>query len=138
MEINKPVIKQLIVNQISLPYDILYIIKEYAFEDSVSENSKYCKNIVNSAIKHAICASIEPFFGNLWYDQGNDPDPWGDDDILHELYGYEENRGYLIFAFWGGGDDDLQFQSHFCFDCGNYVNRLEYFRDNIKCKCINN
>ncbi len=128
MEMNKPVTKQLIINKIALPYDMLYVIKEYAFEDVVSARSKYLKRIVDDVIENAICSQIIPYNANIWNDE---PlyDPWNDDDEDDEI-------SPTLFVFWGE-DDDEQFQCHYCLDCGNYLYDHLLLIDKIKCKCNN-
>jgi hypothetical protein len=128
MEINKPVIKQLIISKITLPCDMLYVIKEFAFEDVVSARSKYLKRIVDDVIENANCSQIIPYNANIWNDE---PlyDPWNDDE--------DEEISPTLFVFWGE-DDDEQFQCHYCLNCGNYTNIIEDdLPDRIKCKCEN-
>jgi len=130
---NNVVIKQLIVNNINLPYDMLNIIKDYAFVDIISAQSKYYKKIVDNVIKNAICSSVVPYFGNVWYDPENDP--WTDDDDDYD----DDDMNPTCYMFWGE-EDDLQFQSYYCLDCGNHIVH-DYddvdIPDNIICKCDN-
>ena len=128
---NNVVIKQLIVNNINLPYDMLNVIKGYVFVDMISAQSKYYKKIVDNVINNAICSSVVPYFGNVWYDTENDP--WADDDNNNDD---DEDFNPTRFMFWGE-EDDLQFQSYYCLDCGNHIVHDYNIPDNIRCKCDN-
>ena len=88
------VTRQLLVNNILLPVDMLNVIKDFAFIDVVTQTSKYNKDIVNNVIKNAWVSSFrdmiedeiedeteetmvaeveEPYLGDIWYDPENDP-----------------------------------------------------------------
>ena len=94
------VTRQLLVNKILLPVDMLNVIKDFAFIDMVTQTSKYNKDIVNNVIKNAWVSSFrdmiedeiedetdetmvaeveeveeveEPYLGDIWYDPENDP-----------------------------------------------------------------
>ena len=45
------VVKQLCVNRLKLPYEIIILIKDYAFNDNVIHKQKINKNIINLLIK---------------------------------------------------------------------------------------
>jgi hypothetical protein len=83
---SKQVIKQLLVNEIQLPYDILFTIKNFAFIDTVSVHSKHNKDLVNNVIKNTLVSSVTNIvdefvdLGNIWDDPLNDP--WNNDEIF--------------------------------------------------------
>ena len=50
--------RQLLVNKIDLPGDMLNVIKDYAFIDMVSHASKSNKDIVNNVIQNALVSCL--------------------------------------------------------------------------------
>lgn len=157
------VTRQLLVNNILLPVDMLNVIKGFAFVDMVSHTSKCNKDIVNNVIKNALVSSFrdmhedeieetmveeEPYFGDIWDDPENDPwanlvdehlgegdFAWAEDEEQLFWDEYEDNE--LIWAFCAT-EDSNQFQCGFCKICGNYITeRLQIpYSDKIVCKCI--
>lgn len=149
------VTRQLLVNNILLPVDMLNVIKGFAFVDMVSHNSKCNKDIVNNVIKNALVSSFrdmledeEPYFGDIWDDPENDPwanlvdehlvegdFAWAEDEEQLFWDEYEDNE--LIWAFCAT-EDSNQFQAAFCRNCGNYITEhLQIpYSDKIICKCI--
>ncbi len=155
------VIKQLLLNKIlsAFPEDMVNEIKDFAFIDMVSYQSKNKKDIVNSQIEHAemrSCdiepAELEPYLGDVWDDPDNDP--WANDEINnyedeHEIAFEPDFDGQWAFSTYG--DDNVQFQSLFCITCGNYVDGWMQNQDllidiglidipypeRILCKCVN-
>jgi hypothetical protein len=102
--------KQLAVNQIGLPREIIRIIKDYTFMDTVMSNSKQNKNMIMDLIKTTTwCGRASP-------------------EVLDE--------GFLMF--WLDEIDSLQFQIKFCKKCGDYINlstNNEDIQNNIMCNC---
>ena len=146
MELVKPVIKQMLVNQISLPYDILYIIKEFAFENPITVRSKYCKNMVDNVIKNALCSSV-----NIMHNEDQEEEEDQEGILVDNDYDYGVNNHYQIeerqTCVWTfcGEETDFQFQCVFCVMCGDYIihNDSEFtrydnipFTDKILCKCV--
>ena len=139
------VIKQLLINNIPLPYDMLNEIKEYAFIDTVSYNSKCIKNIVHNTILNAPISSIHNInLDALWYDPENDPwvevpyNPnWGIENNYDEEILLEEENNNISWNFWTGNNEDKEFNANFCKICGNYVKSMDEITvcDNILCQC---
>jgi hypothetical protein len=103
-----PVVKQLCVNQLALPIELLNIIKSYAFNDTIIYTSKMRKKTIHTLIQ---CTR--------WSGQ----------------YRYKpKSTGFL---FWIKEDVKCrQFQMYFCRSCGNYTDH-HHSRENdkIECKC---
>ena len=149
------VTRQLLVNNILLPVDMLNVIKGFAFVDMVSHTSKCNKDIVNNVIKNACVSSFrdmleaeEPYLGDIWYDPENDPwanlvdenlvegdFAWAEDE--DQLFWDQDEDNELIWAFCADENEE-QFQAVFCQNCGNYITEhLQIpYSDKINCKCI--
>lgn len=111
------VIKQLLINQIKLPMDMINIIKDYCFYN-IEEMTKK-----NKLLLHRVITSAEYTRANKF---NNDPD-YSDDDP-HWSFG---------FATINPFNEVLQLQGYICSYCGNfqrpYTNiYLEYC---VECKC---
>ena len=131
------VTKQLLVNNILLPVDMLNVIKGFAFVDIVSHASKLNKDIVNNVIKNAWVSSFrdmnedeteetmvaeeaeeveeveEPYFGDIWDDPENDP--WAnlvDENLVDGDFAWAEDEEQL---FWDE-DEEYELQWAFCAD----------------------
>lgn len=144
------VTRQLLVNNILLPVDMLNVIKGFAFVDMVSHTSKCNKDNVNHVIKNSLVSSFrdmleaeeeEPYFGDIWDDPENDPwDNLVDEHLVEGDFAWAEDEdNELIWAFCAT-EDSKQFQCGFCKNCGNYITeRLQIpYSDKIVCKCIVN
>jgi len=116
------VTRQLLVNNILLPVDMLNVIKDFAFIDTVTQTSKYNKNIVNNVIKNASVSSLrnmiedeiedaieedmvveeveEPYFGDIWDDPENDP--WA--NLVDGDFAWVEDEDQL---YWDEDEDQL-------------------------------
>ena len=121
------VTRQLLVNKIDLPVDMLNVIKDFAFIDVVTQTSKYNKDIVNNVIKNAWVSSFrdmiedeiedeidetmvaeveeveeveEPYLGDIWYDPENDP--WA--NLVDGDFDWAEDEDQL---FWDQDEDQL-------------------------------
>ena len=129
------VTRQLLVNKILLPVDMLNVIKDFAFIDMVTQTSKYNKDIVNNVIKNAWVSSFrditedeiedeneetmvaeveeEPYLGDIWYDPENDP--WAnlvDANLVDGVFAWAEDEDQL---FWDQ-DEDNELIWAFCAD----------------------
>jgi hypothetical protein len=131
------VTRQLLVNKILLPVDMLNVIKDFAFIDMVTQTSKYNKDIVNNVIKNAWVSSFrditedeiedeneetmvaeveeveEPYLGDIWYDPENDP--WAnlvDANLVDGDFAWAEDEDQL---FWDQ-DEDNELIWAFCAD----------------------
>ena len=128
------VTRQLLVNKIDLPGDMLNVIKDYAFIDIVTHTSKSNKNIVNNVIKNALVSSLrdiledeieeamaaeeveeveEPYFGDIWDDPENDP--WAnlvDENLVDEDFAWAEDEDQL---FWDE-NEEYELKWAFCAD----------------------
>ena len=117
--------KQLLINKIDLPYDMLCIIKDYVFLDNVSYNNKCKKTIVINDIKNAIVSSLY----NIYY-PATEPEPMGaevgvDSNGEEELIIHDFIAPDNIWAFYAI-ENETHFQAIFCLDCGNYVPNLNH------------
>ena len=111
------VTKQLIMNEIRLPMDMINIIKEYSFYNIVEETKKN-KIKINIAIR-----SAEYTRANR-----NDDDPDYSDNDEHWSFGY--NLSTTIC-------ETLQLQAENCSTCGNYIHYChEFIIKAIVCHCL--
>lgn len=105
--------KQLLINAINLPQDILSIIKDYVFNDTnkYMVKIKKKKNITLTQIKSTI------------YSGKN----------------INNNFDERCWIFWYENDEKCpQFQAYFCTKCGNYINLSSLTYDTIlkiMCDC---
>ena len=84
--------KQLILNGLPIPEELIRIIKDYIFLDIVSSDSKWKKDVIMRAIKQTVwCGRARPKV---------------------------EDKGKLIFWIESSGP---QFQCDFCKKCGQYA-----------------
>ena len=116
--IHTSVTKQLLINQIDLPYDMKCIIKDYVFLDKVSYNNKCKKSIINTEIQNAIVSSLR----NVYY-PATEPEPLaaiGDGGAVEELIIPDFVAPDNIWAFCAN-ENDTHFLATFCLDCGNYM-----------------
>ena len=91
--------KQVVINRIKLPYEVLSVVKDYIFND----NTKYMSKIKEK--KNVILNEIN----NTRYSGKNLID--NDDDF--------DFKG--SWHFWIENDENCrQFQAYFCTKCGNY------------------
>jgi hypothetical protein len=101
--------KQLVINHLGLPREIIRIIKDYTFMDIIMSTSKNNKNNIINLIN------------NTTWSSRSQP------EVLDEG----------VYIFWIEEDQgSLQFQTLFCKKCGNYclMNNLEV-QNNIICNC---
>ena len=88
--------KQVVINRIKLPYEVLSVVKDYVFNDIVKYMSKIKKK------KNVILNEIN----NTRYSGKN-------------LIDNDDFEGSWIF--WVENDENCpQFQAYFCVKCGNY------------------
>ena len=101
--------KQMVIHQMNLPIEIVRIIKDYTFMDTIMSNSKNNKNFVMQLIKNT---------------------SWSGRASPENL-----DEGFLIF--WLDAINSLQFQIKFCKKCGDYINlSVDHdIQDNIMCNC---
>ncbi len=98
--------KQLIINKINLPQDILNIIKDYAFYDT----NKYMVKIKKKK--------------NITLTQIN--------STVYSGKHIDNNFDRRCWIFWYKNDEKCpQFQAYFCTKCGNYINLSSLVYDNI-------
>lgn len=101
------VVKQLCVNQLPFPEDLLTIIKSFAFDDIVTYMARMRKNTILRLIE---CTQ--------WSGK------------------YRHKRYSKYFVFWIREDTYFpQFQMTFCDKCGNYITHHYHEYDKIRCKC---
>ena len=94
--------KQIVINRIKLPYEVLSVIKDYIFNDTAKYmlKIKKKKNIILSEINNTT-------YSGKNYDNDNDND-------------FSLNFGGS-WHFWIPNDENCpQFQAYFCTKCGNY------------------
>ena len=90
--------KQVVINRIKLPYEVLSVVKDYIFNDNVKYMSKIKKK------KNIILTQIN----NTAYSGKN-----RDNDFSLNFGG--------SWHFWIENDENCrQFQAYFCTKCGNY------------------
>ena len=107
--------KQLIINEIRLPTDMINIIKEYSFYNIVEETKKNKEKVCRAIV------SAEYSRANNFH---NDPD-YSDDDE-NWAFGYVSNAC----------GEEIQFQATNCSDCGNYIHYCHDFNiTSIICHC---
>ena len=102
---SEPVTKQLCVNQLGLPEELLDIIKSFAFDDIIIYTAKMRKKTIHTLIQ---CT------------------PWsGQYKTIPRkfLFWIEEDLTCK------------QFQMYFCSNCGNYDTYRSRYSDKIECKC---
>lgn len=113
---------QLVINKLSLFYEMLDIIKSFCFYDkktyNIIQNAKLQKNQLIHAISIAITRANN--FDNI---------PEYSDDDGHWMFGYIHNI-----------TDKIQMQADNCYYCGNYIQYkyrgIHYHSDVIHCQCI--
>jgi len=104
-----PVVKQLCVNHIELPQELLDIVKSYAFDDTIRYASKIKKRTIHNLIQ-----------STQWSGQ----------------YRHKNKPHYSGFIFWIEEDINCtQYQMYFCPTCGNYTSHYTQENDKIECKC---
>ena len=99
--------KQMCVNRLPIPYELLIIIKEFAFYDWIQYHAIYRKKIVLNLIK-------------------NTPDTFKNKitQICFKFWIEQDPRC-------------KQFQMLFCSKCGNYIrNQSNNDHKKIQCKCL--
>ena len=102
--------KQILVNKLLIPKEILSIIKDYSFSTVYVESVKLIKKVINKRFRFA-------------YSRTNN-------------FNYSISRNISErWCFWFGRDNDIQFQASNCAKCGNYIYSNTNFNDNIHCKC---
>jgi hypothetical protein len=111
--------KQLVMNQMKLPMDMINVIKEYAFYNIEEQTKK------NKLKLHRVIILAEFTRANKF---NNDPD-YSDDDP-HWSFGFEVPNDY---------NEQIQLQGNMCFDCGQYhhMYTLTNYKisENAICKC---
>jgi hypothetical protein len=115
--------KQLCINQLNLPFELINEIKEFCFYDIKSwEMMNFIKNKKRR---------IHDIFENATISRANP----------YDLYVYDENTDEQ-WAFWTFDEDDgpnKQFQAFNCKCCGNYKvfeNDIIFHTDKIICYCV--
>jgi hypothetical protein len=115
--------KQMCINSMNLPYDVLNEIKSYCFYDTKSWETitfiKYKKQRICYLFKNATISRANP----------------------HDVYFHNENTDEQ-WAFWTFDEDDgpnKQFQAYNCKCCGNYKLISNEFNiiNKISCQCNN-
>jgi len=112
--------KQLHINRLSLPQDVLHEVKTFCFYDSITGSTRIKKEHVLHSIKHA----------DSWL--------YVDTDLPVPNY-----PNYFFGESNCDGRDlnyKIQLQIEFCIDCGNYdtfsyVDAEFLYPENIKCNC---
>lgn len=104
-----PVTKQLCVNQIDLPGELLDIIKSFAFDDTIRYAVKIKKRTIHTLIQ---CT------------------PWSGQ------YRHRNKPHHTGFVFWIEEDVNCtQYQMNFCPSCGNYTIFTSQGNNKIECRC---
>jgi hypothetical protein len=109
--------KQLIMNEIRLPMDMINIIKEYSFynivEETKKKKEKVCRAIVSAEFSRANRFNSDPTYSD------ND-ESW--------MFGYDyETNAY---------GEEIQLQATICSTCGNYIHYChDYTINSIICHC---
>ena len=110
-------IKEMIINQFSVPNELVDIIKSFAFYDI--ETAMFIKQVKSQ--KSTLCKSISVADCNH-RNTGFDSHPY------HWWFGYDIYGDTNIYG------ETLQLQGANCVKCGEYMN--EIYPDRIRCKCI--
>jgi hypothetical protein len=113
------VTKQLIINCLAVPEDILEIIKGYCFYDSITARSIVLKKAFLKTITNS-------------YTQKDQPGSRHDWPPCYYLFGTRPSKDCLMA--------DIYYKMWFCLDCGNYIEFSQpsnhiYASDKVKCKC---
>ena len=104
-----PVTKQLCINHLELPRELLDIIKSYAFDDTIRYAAKMRKKTIHTLIQ---CTR--------WSGQ----------------FRHRNKPHYTGFLFWIEEDVNCrQYQMHFCRACGDYTTYHLNNYDKILCRC---
>ncbi len=105
-----PVTKQLCINHLALPVELLDIIKSYTFDDTFRYAVKMKKRTIHTLIQ---CT------------------PWS------AQYRYKNKPNYSTYIFWIEEDVNCtQYQMNFCPSCGNYTTHYHSQGNNkIECNC---
>jgi hypothetical protein len=115
------IVKQMCINSMNLPYDVLNEIKSYCFYDTKSWELmnfiKYKKQRICYLFKNATISRANPY----------------------DLFLHDENTDER-WVFWTFDDDDgpnKQIQSLTCKFCGNYkiIANENYYTNKIICHC---
>jgi len=111
--------KQMIINRLSLPEDVLGEIKELVFLDKMTSNSRRKKKRIIETIQYNAHTMVNPIY-------------FDNNDIVGS------NPGYYIFANYTEYEGyEVQLQNCFCVKCGNYI--LDYVQSpaspNVGCNC---
>jgi len=101
------VLKQMSINQLLLPDELLDIIKSYAFMDKITHTAKIRKNIIHALIQNSHWTSRL-----LCYNNNN-----------YYMFMIEQDINYKQYQMW------------FCCKCGNYKTFYSPRYDKIECKC---
>ncbi len=110
--------KQLVMNQIRLPMDMINVIKEYCFYN-IEEITKK-----NKLKLHRVIISAEFTRANKF----NNESDYSDDDP----------RWYFGFEYHNIYNEQIQLQAIMCLDCGQYSHLYSLTRDKMSKKAICN
>jgi hypothetical protein len=116
--------KQLHINRISLPCDILNEIKGFCFYDSITGKTRIQKAEIVKNINKSFTSGI----GDKWFQQEDDPDLF--------LYAFSKlHSPYQLNC--------IQLQIRFCMCCGGYLHcstykQMENLIERVKCSCVVN
>jgi hypothetical protein len=93
--------KQMIINRLPLPEDILGEIKELIFFDKITSKNRQQKKKIIETIRYSAHTMVNPI-----YFDNNDLD---------------FNMGYYTFTNYTEYEGWIQLQNYFCLECGNYI-----------------
>jgi hypothetical protein len=119
---------QFIVHQVSknlpIPFELVDVIKSFAFYDKVTAKTMKQKKMVTKMIQNAYSTKTMKYMGEndgnwAFWAHHSDPD--------FENYKWKEI---------GTDSEAIQFQGVFCLSCGNY--RIPFDYDKIQCHCAAN
>lgn len=119
--------KQMLLNCIGLPLDIVREIKHFVYDDKIMGESKKVKNRAISILKTAI--SREP---------SNTDAVLSLPDIIFEIHGIQ--FGHWAYGF--ANSNEVQLQAIHCLRCGNYHMLLDMthrrYSPAVFCVCLEN
>ena len=102
--------KQVIINKIAIPYELLSIIKDYCFDNELSLFIKTTKKQIINDFKYA--------FSRI------------------NNFNYNFNKLEETWCFWFGSKNDIQYQAVNCRKCGNYkLSQNIELQEGIRCYC---
>ena len=109
------IIKQLHINRISLPYDVISVIKSYCFYEFIVWKTRMQKKEIIKSIQESFTSGI----GDEQFNQNDD----------HDLFLYLTK------------DKGIQLQIRFCVCCGDYIicstyEQMDNLIEKIRCSCL--